>query len=396
MPFKVGDKADGYEFLRLLGSSGAAVVYEVLNERRGRREMLKVLPRQLIEDQEGVDRFHREVEIRAQLSHPNIAEFYGAVMLDGQPAMATEMVEGVTLEERLAEGPVTMGEAIDIALRTLDALDYAHRRQVVHREVAPSNICLLPDQGVKLSGFGLAKQYADPKLTAAGMVVGQVHYLSPEQVKGAAQIDGRSDLYSLGIVLFETLTGQKPFDSKSQFDIIQAHVLEAPPFPSDLREDLPKALEKVLLRALEKFAGDRYLDARELSLALEAVRGAVRAVENKETAYQVRDPIDDLEEEEGSARPVELPPALREAIERRRRPIAADAPPQESAPAAPQESVPTMPPLTTAVGGAAAAALSAAPTADRGWRPQDLAVIGLLTFVMVAATVLTVLIVFGD
>ena len=204
MSFKVGATVDGYEFLRLLGSSGSAVVFEVLNQDANRREMLKLLPRELLSNDEDVERFARETKVRSQLNHPRIAEFYGTVVLDGQPAMTMEMVDGSSLEEILAEGPITMGEAVDIAIAVLEALEYAHGMEVVHREVSPSNIYISADHGIKLTGFGLAKQYSDPRLTAPGMLIGQVHYLSPEQVKGTTEIDGRSDIYSLAVVLFAT------------------------------------------------------------------------------------------------------------------------------------------------------------------------------------------------
>lgn len=384
MAFKVGAKVDGYEFLRLLGSAGAAVIYEVNNHNRGRREMLKLLPRELLSNEEGVHRFEREMKVRSQLSHPRIADFYEVVVLDGQPAMTMEMVAGSSLEKVLAEGPITMGEAADIATSVLEALEYAHEREVVHREVSPNNIYVSPEGNVKLTGFGLAKQYSDPRLTAPGLLVGQVHYLSPEQVKGLPEIDGRSDVYSLGVVLFEMLTGQRPFDSKSQFDIIQAHVLEAPPLPTDLREDLPKQLEQVVLQSLEKFPADRFADAREFRHALLEARSIVRALETREKPFQVRDPIDDFEEEAPTGS-IELPPALREAIDRRRRKTAGGEAEGLAAPGAgPAAPAPT---LAGALGEAADAAPDAAPEQHS----QNLLMAALVTLVVVAAVVLCML-----
>ena len=387
MSFKVGATVDGYEFLRLLGSSGSAVVFEVLNQDANRREMLKLLPRELLSNDEDVERFARETKVRSQLNHPRIAEFYGTVVLDGQPAMTMEMVDGSSLEEILAEGPITMGEAVDIAIAVLEALEYAHGMEVVHREVSPSNIYISQDHGIKLTGFGLAKQYSDPRLTAPGMLIGQVHYLSPEQVKGTTEIDGRSDIYSLAVVLFEALTGLRPFDSKSQFDIIQAHVLEAPPLPSDLREDIPGELEKVILQALEKFPNDRFPEAKYFRFALQDVRGSIRRVETEERPFKVRDPIDDLEDEV-PAGAIELPPALREAMERRRKKNkAGDA---EEGQAPPIPGGPAVP-ATAAAGPAASVGAiigdvgGVGAQAKKGLQPKELAIIGVVTILVVVS-----------
>ena len=273
MGFKVGQKVGGYKFLRVLDTSGPTMVYEVENEVARRREILKLLPRGLDDDRKRVDRFLREAKIHSHLSHPNIAEFYSGLQLDGELVMTMEAVEGATLEDRLAEGPVTMIEAVDVARSALEALEYAHDKHVVHRQITPGSLYLLPGGGVKLADFGLAKQEADPQLTQPGTVIGAVHYMSPEQVKGLTEFDGRTDIYALGVVLYEAVTGSRPFDSRSQFDIIQAHVMQPPPPPTDLREDLPPELERVILKALEKFPEERYQSAREFKSALDAIRG---------------------------------------------------------------------------------------------------------------------------
>ena len=297
MGFKVGEKVGGYRFLRVLDAAGTTMVYEVENEVSGRREVLKLLPRGFEQDRRRVERFLREAKIHSHLSHPHIAEFYSGLQLDGQLVMTMEAVDGATLEQRLAEGPITMLEAVDVARKALDALAYAHEQDVVHREITPANLILPAEGGLKIANFGLAKQAADPALTQPGTVIGSVHYMSPEQVKGIAEIDGRSDVYSLGVVLYEALTGSKPFDSRSQFDIIQAHVMQPPPPPTDLRSDLPKALAGVLLKALEKFPEERYQTAAEFRESLDSVRVLLGDIESRTPAVKLRPPMADVEEE---------------------------------------------------------------------------------------------------
>lgn len=301
MGFKVGQKVGGYKFLRVLDTTGSTMVYEVENEVARRREILKLLPRGFDDDRKRVDRFLREAKIHSHLAHPNIAEFYSGLQLDGELVMTMEAVEGVTLEDRLSEGPVTMIEAVDVARSVLGALEYAHGKQVVHRQITPSSLFLTSNSGVKLANFGLAKQEADPQLTQPGTVIGAVHYMSPEQVKGLTEFDGRTDIYSLGVVLYEAVTGSKPFDSRSQFDIIQAHVMQPPPPPTDLREDLPPELGAVILKALEKSPEERYQSAGEFRTALDGIRGlvgdAADAAPEFPVGVRLRAPMANLEDD---------------------------------------------------------------------------------------------------
>ncbi len=332
MAFQIGDRVKDYEFVDLVETTGSSETYEVFNHGEGRGEILKVLPREVQRDRRAVDRFLREAKIHARLAHPGIAEFYGGMQLAGQLVMTFEAVEGESLEERLREGPFSLEESIAICQQTLEALEYAHACTIVHRDVTPRNIVVADDGSVKLTGFELAKQATDQTLTRPGEMLGSAHYMSPEQVKGVDEIDARSDIYSLGIVLYELVAGTKPFDSKSQFDIFQAHVLQAPPAPELSREDLPHELSSAILRSLEKEPDERYPDAGSFRESLEAIAAEVSRVEEQPAGGDIRAPIDDLDFDEagelvdisrmGLTRPAEPPEGEPDA--ERRRPIEQD------------------------------------------------------------------------
>jgi serine/threonine-protein kinase len=228
---------------------------------------LRLLP-DVAGDQSLVERFMREVRILASLSHENIVRLCNAAEINGRLVMVYEQIEGVTLAERLELGRLSLPEASDIMNGLLKALDHAHTRGVIHREVTPKNIILSTDRQVKLAGFSMAKQAADSTVTMMGTPVGDVEYMSPEQVKGIAVVDARADLYSAGIVLYEMLTGKTPFRSPSQFDVMFAQVQTPPAPPSALRSDILPALDAAVLKALEKDPDRRYQSARDFLTAL--------------------------------------------------------------------------------------------------------------------------------
>ena len=271
MKFDVGQTIGGYEFLDLLDSSPTGVTYRVRNVLVKRLEVLKVLPKELQEDKKRVDRFLREVNIRARLTHPNIVGFYNAMPLEDQLVMTTELVEGPTLEDVIGRGPIPLKESVDYVCQALSALVYAHAQGVVHRDIRPSSMIITSSGKLKLGDFGLAKMYADPQLTLPGTVLGTVYYTAPEQVKGVTNLDERVDVYSIGVVLYELLTGQKPFASTSHFEVMQAHVQMAPTPPNELQATLSGDLSDVVVRALAKEPAGRFASAMKFRSVLQTV-----------------------------------------------------------------------------------------------------------------------------
>ena len=268
MAFEIGKTAGGYEFLDILDSTKTGVAYKVRNLKFGRVEMLRILPRNLQDDQERVERFLREVKVHARLSHPNIITFYNATEIDGQLVMTMELVEGTSLAWRLELGPLPYPEAIRYMRQVISALGYAHSQSIVHRGVTPANILITPDNRIMLGGFGMAKASTDPNLTRTGTAIGVAQYMSPEQVKGVTALDGRSDIYSLGVVLYEAITGRLPFNASSEFEIMLAHVNEVPKAPSSINPEIPEELDEIILTALAKDPSERFQTADEFSDAL--------------------------------------------------------------------------------------------------------------------------------
>jgi eukaryotic-like serine/threonine-protein kinase len=276
--FQVGQRVGNYEFLDVLNSSGSEVAYKVRNHLTQRLEALKVLSADSGDDRENVERFIREIKVHAKLLHPNIVTFYNAADLEGQLVMTKELVEGITLAERLKRmGSLSWIEAVSHISQLLQALGFAHEHGIIHRNVTPDTVILTEDATVKLNGFDLAKPIASPSLTQAGSVLGALKYIPPEQVRGIGPLDARSDLYSVGVVLYEALTGRLPFDSHSQFKLMMDHVNTEAPAPSSVNSKVPAEFDSIVLKALAKNPADRFQTADEFRARLENLKSALRA-----------------------------------------------------------------------------------------------------------------------
>ena len=205
--FVPGQRVGDYEVLGVLGAGGMGKVYKVRNVISDRIEAMKVLLANLALQKELADRFLREIKLLASLNHPNIAALNTALTLDNQLVMMMEYVDGVTLASRLQQGPIPPVDAVNYSEQLLGALSYAHKLNVIHRDVKPANMMLTPKGVVKLMDFGIARPNNDSGMTVTGTTLGSLNYMSPEQVRGEP-VDQRSDLYSMGVSIYEMVTGQ--------------------------------------------------------------------------------------------------------------------------------------------------------------------------------------------
>jgi eukaryotic-like serine/threonine-protein kinase len=272
MSLEIGSRIGDYEIVSALGAGGMGKVFKVRNVISDRVEAMKVLLPDLEHEPELADRFMREIKVQASLQHPNIATLHTAVRVDNQLLMLMELVEGITLDQRLQQGPIPLRDGVDYIGQVLGALGYAHQRGVIHRDIKPANMMLTAKGTVKLMDFGIAKAAADRRLTMTGTTLGSLYYMSPEQIKGTATLDARSDLYSVGVSLYEIVTGKKPFDGDSQFAIMAAHLEKMPVPPVTLDAKLPQALNDVILMSIAKQPEQRFQSAEAFGAALGSVR----------------------------------------------------------------------------------------------------------------------------
>ncbi len=268
-----GRKGD-YEILGVLGAGGMGKVYKVRNVFSDRIEAMKVLLPNLADQKELADRFLREIKVLASLNHPNIAALRTALMIDNQLVMIMEYVEGTTLAARLAQAAIPWRDAANYIDQVLAALGYAHKQNVIHRDIKPANMMLMPSGAIKLMDFGIARSGNDVGLTVIGTTVGSLAYMSPEQVK-CEPIDSRSDLYSLGVSLYEMVTGQIPFKGDSNFSIMQAQLQQTPRPPIEVKPDLPDPLNQIILMAMAKEPGRRFQSADAFRNALKGVAASL-------------------------------------------------------------------------------------------------------------------------
>ncbi len=283
--------AGRYKVVDKLGTGGMASVYLAEDTELGRRVAIKLLDERHAEDEQFVERFRREAESAAGLSHPNVVSVYDRGETEGTYFIVMEYLEGQTLKQLLiARGPTPVRVAIDYTRQILQALDFAHRHGIVHRDIKPHNVMVAPDGRVKVTDFGIARS-GSSQMTEAGSIIGTAQYLSPEQAQGAP-VHPSSDLYAVGIVLYEMLTGTVPFTGETALEIAMKHLSAVPDPPSARRQaargEVPHELDSIVLRALSKDPGERYQTAREMDADLSrAAQGLPVAMETEEAATAV-------------------------------------------------------------------------------------------------------------
>jgi serine/threonine-protein kinase len=268
--FEAGQTVGDYQIIGVLGAGGMGEVYKVKNEISDRIEAMKILLPDLASQSELANRFLREIKVLASLDHPNIASLRTALRLGNQLVMIMELVEGTTLGAGLRHGPLPASEAVDYICQILSALSYAHARGIVHRDIKPSNMMLTPGGVVKLMDFGIARAAGESKLTVTGSTLGSLYYMSPEQVEGR-QIDARSDLYSLGVSLYELVTARHPFEGDTSFAVMKAHIENTPIPPIEIVPNLPAALNEIILMSMAKDPEKRYQTADEFREVLQNI-----------------------------------------------------------------------------------------------------------------------------
>jgi serine/threonine protein kinase len=286
----IGRRLGRFEILSLLGAGGMGEVYLAKDAQLGRQVALKLLPREFTAHSDRLQRFEREARAASALNHPNIITIHDIGETAGIHFIATEYIEGEMLRRRIAHGRVPLGEALEIALQVANALDIAHSAGIIHRDIKPENIMQRPDGYVKVLDFGLAKliepkpaqspatsQMDTPPLaleTSAGMIVGTANYMSPEQARGL-KVDRRSDLWSLGVTLYEMVAGTSPFTGQTMTDVLVSIVDRQPSRLTQLIPDLPVELERIVMKALAKDCDERYQSAKDIAIDLKRLKRQV-------------------------------------------------------------------------------------------------------------------------
>ena len=290
----VGRRIGPYQVISQLGRGGMGEVYLAEDTRLRRKVALKLLPAEFTRDAERVRRFEQEARAASALNHPNIVTIHEIGQVDATHYIVTEFVEGQTLRQQMTESKLGIGAALDVAAQVASALAAAHAAGIVHRDIKPENVMVRPDGLVKVLDFGLAK-LTEPRrssvdtdalatnqsLTEPGQVMGTPHYMSPEQARGLG-VDARSDIFSLGVVLYEMIAGRRPFEGATTSDVIAA-ILTAEPAPlSQRRPDAPPELERIVSKALRKDRDERYQAVQNLSFDLKSLQRQIEAGANQQ------------------------------------------------------------------------------------------------------------------
>ncbi len=288
-----------YEILEVIGSGGMAVVYKAKCHRLNRLVAVKILKDENLQDADFRRRFHAESQAVAMLGHPNIVSVFDVSMDSDEDYIVMELIEGISLKQYMAKkGVLNWKETLHFAMQIARALDHAHSKGLVHRDIKPHNVMVLKTGAVKVADFGIACMMSQSN-TMTKEALGSVHYISPEQAKGG-RVDNRSDLYSLGIVMYEMITGRVPFDGESPVSVAIQHINGGAVKPSDMNPAIPKALEQIILKAIATDPGDRYIDAAQMLRDMDEVRkdpttvlrSAVVAQDSENTDTAPEEPVD--------------------------------------------------------------------------------------------------------
>lgn len=265
-----------YKILEKIGEGGMGTVYKGKCIILDTFVAIKIIKSDLNNSQKFIDRFNREANLIASLSHPNIVKFYAVGSKGNINFLVMEYIDGKSLRKIINDnGRLNPEMALSIALQTARALEAAHNHNIIHRDVKPDNILITKNNKVKLMDFGLAKGTDSVNMTSANLIIGSAHYFSPEQANGHP-VDCRTDLYALGIVMYEMVTGRVPFYGENTMSIILKHVNYPVNPPVDIVKNLPKYLNRVILKCLEKRPVDRFQDAAELCEALNIVKKSIK------------------------------------------------------------------------------------------------------------------------
>jgi serine/threonine protein kinase len=271
-----------YKIVEKIGEGGMAIVYKVLDTHLQRMVALKVIRPMENLDARFLKRFEREAKALAHLSHPNIVHILDYGEYESRPYLVMDYLEGGSLIGRLGS-PMPISEAVEMVLPIARALEYAHKKGIVHRDIKPANIILTASGDPILTDFGIVKlmeKEESVKLTRAGAGIGTPEYMAPEQCIGG-EVDQRADIYSLGVVLYELVTGRKPFTANTPMEVVIKQTVETPPKPRDILPEITAEVEKVILKALEKKPGDRYVDMASFAEALTRLQNVMPGGEQK-------------------------------------------------------------------------------------------------------------------
>ena len=270
MDSNIGKKLDGrYELLELIGVGGMADIYRARDIVEDRIVAVKILKTEFAGSDEFLRRFRNESKAIALLSHPNIVKIYDVGFTDKVQFIVMEYVDGITLTDYIEQqGVLKWRDAVHFTVQILKALQHAHDRGIVHRDIKSSNVMLLSDGTIKVMDFGIARFNRENNKTVSEKTIGSVHYISPEQARGDIT-DERSDIYSVGVALYEMLTGRKPFDGDTPVAIALMHMQSTPKKPTEINSTIPEGLEQIVLRAMQKDPAQRYQTAGEMIKDLE-------------------------------------------------------------------------------------------------------------------------------